>query len=137
MEAKAGRVAERREGALEGAPGSERPSIPLNDLKMIFEKGEAADQVSRRHEDWERAPTESLDVWLHPAALISKQVETFAFASLGCEKSLLMAGALSQSLCLLSKSLGGVTLLVTWCAQLWLAFPQLTGCSFMLQNGGG
>ncbi|XP_051910816.1 LIM domain and actin-binding protein 1-like isoform X2 [Hippocampus zosterae] len=46
MEAKAGGVAEQREGAAEGAPGPERPSVPLNDLKMIFEKGEA-EQVPR------------------------------------------------------------------------------------------
>ncbi|KAM9828546.1 LIM domain and actin-binding protein 1-like isoform 1-T1 [Syngnathus typhle] len=46
MEDKASRVAEEQEAVHAEVPDSERPSVPLNDLKMIFEKGES-DQVSR------------------------------------------------------------------------------------------
>nr|XP_049611260.1 LIM domain and actin-binding protein 1 isoform X3 [Syngnathus scovelli]XP_049611261.1 LIM domain and actin-binding protein 1 isoform X3 [Syngnathus scovelli] len=45
MEDKASRVAEEQEAAHAEVPDSERPSVPLNDLKMIFEKGES-DQLT-------------------------------------------------------------------------------------------
>ncbi|XP_061627477.1 LIM domain and actin-binding protein 1a [Phyllopteryx taeniolatus] len=44
-EAEVSGVAEEREGARAEVPHSERPSVPLDNLKMIFEKGEA-DQAS-------------------------------------------------------------------------------------------
>lgn len=48
MEAKPGRDSAEREGAAAEVPECEKPSVPLNSLKMMFEKGEnLRDKVSR------------------------------------------------------------------------------------------
>ncbi|KAM7411201.1 hypothetical protein PAMA_021268 [Pampus argenteus] len=48
MEAKPSRDSEEQEGAAAEVPDCEKPSVPLNSLKMMFEKGEnLADKVSR------------------------------------------------------------------------------------------
>lgn len=49
MEAKPSRESEEQEGAAASAaevPECEKPSIPLNSLKMMFEKGESPEKAS-------------------------------------------------------------------------------------------
>lgn len=70
MEAKPSRDSEEQEGAAASAaevPECEKPSIPLNSLKMMFEKGESPEKASR--EQTGRGNTGSMDQLLGDGSL--------------------------------------------------------------------
>ncbi|XP_061909488.1 LIM domain and actin-binding protein 1a isoform X2 [Entelurus aequoreus] len=69
MEPKASREAEEQDGEVAEVPDSERPSVPLNNLKMIFEKGEADKESKEQSSQGSGASTANMEQLLGDGTL--------------------------------------------------------------------